>query len=683
MSFTTNDSSDSTPTNTTNTPNIMTTTTNGDITFANMGANIQSSFLELNHHMVRRVYCYDPPREKKTKEGHFAPDPNMSIINPEHKAILDSNFENFIKEVSTQSTKDQADSWSLMFRYLFYVRNIRGEGKRERMLFFYLLEKVHSIFPNTSTALLSAVPDYGRFADLNNIVDIFYKMGESGTNVVDAAIDWFIKNLDTDCIQVFGKSIKIITLDESKAKNKEIVKLNKAELITYKKGMRLSLAAKWIKREGKKDADVPRYLIMKKLFPKIYEGKDPLTIQKRLSYAQAVLRNIVSTITQLTEVGEVMMCAQTGRNWADITIEHAPAGFATKNRKALLNESEKGPSTREDRIQCRENTMKVVMEGKLKGANSDLDRLSKIIYYADLRNISPSERAFINQQWKDLVKSIREMIDALPKEDDYIDPKNIIPVVDTSGSMQQVNVIHIAIGIGILGATLSNIPGCLISFSDRPQLFSLDLGADIFEQFQTIKRGPMGYSTNIDATYRILLNLMVENKVEKANFALLFLTDCQFDQQVYIEGLTPDMNKQAAYQTVFYERMETAFKEKGYTLPRTIFWNLDGSRQGFPALSSSSGIQMISGFSQTLMNQVMTGDFKLIVDQETGETRVSVDPWTSFVKSITSSTFDPILKIVLSVQEGVMKEYVPKEITIIQKDDSSQNLPDLASLGLN
>jgi hypothetical protein len=674
MSFTTNDSSDSTPPNTTTT--IMTTTENGDVAFANM----KKALLELNHHMVRKVYSYDPPREKKTKEGYFAPDPNMNIIDPEHRAQLDSDFENFIKEVAAQSPEAQAESWTLMFRYLFYLRNIRGPGKRERMLFFYLLQKVHSVFPQTITALLSAVPDYGRFDDFNKIINIFYPMGHSGTNVVDASIEWFIKNLEADCVQVFGKSIKIITLDESKAKNKEIVILNKAELITHKKGMRLSLAAKWIKREGKKDADLPRYLIMKKLFPKIYDVKDPLTTQKRLSYAQAVLRNIVSAITQLSEVGEVMMCAQTGRNWADINIENAPAGFGTKYRKALLNESKTGPSTRDDRIKCKENTLKVIMEGKLKGANSDLDKLSKIIYYADLAKTSPDERAFINQQWNDLVKSIREMIETVPKGDDYIDPKNIIPVVDTSGSMQQVNVIHIAIGLGILGATLSNIPGCLISFSDKPELFSLDFEKDIFDQFQTIMRGPMGYSTNIDATYRILLDLMQENKVEKANFALLFLTDCQFDQQVYIEGLEPDVDKKVAYQTVFYERMEAAFKEKGYTLPRTIFWNLDGSGQGFPALATSSGIQMVSGFSQTIMNQVMTGDFKLIIDEETGEARVSVDPWTSFVETITSSTFDPILKIVLSVQEGVMKEYKSNEITIIQKEET---LPDLTALGLN
>lgn len=672
MSFYHDDSSDSIPTNTTT---IMTKTGNGDIAFGNMG----KALLELNHHLVRKKYVYNPPREKKNKEGHFAPDPNMNIINPEHKNQLDSDFENFIKEVAAQSLEAQAESWSYMFRYLFYLRNIHGPGKRERLLFYYLLQKVHSVFPQTITALLSAVPDYGRFDDFNKIINIFYPMGHSGTNVVDASIEWFIKNLEADCVQVFGKSIKIITLDESKAKNKEIVMLNKAELITYKKGMRLSLAAKWIKREGKKDADVPRLLIMKKLFPKIYETKDPLIFKKRLSYAQAVLRNIVSAITQLSEVGEVMMCAQTGRNWADITIEHNPAGFNTKYHKALLNEGQKGPSTREDRIQCRANTEKATLEKKIKGANSDLDKLSKIIF-SKMDDITPAQRALINEQWKDMVKSIREMIENVPKGDDYIDPKNIIPVIDTSGSMVQAHVMHIAIGLGILAATLSNIPGCLISFSDKPELFSLDLEADIFDQFQTIMRGPMGYSTNIDATYRILLDLMQENKVEKANFALLFLTDCNFNEQVYIEDMKPDMDKQDAYQTVFYGRMEAAFKDKGYFLPRTIFWNLCGTSEGFPTLSSTNGIQMVSGFSQTIMTQIMTGDFKLIIDEETGEARVSVDPWTSFVETITSSTFDPILKIVLSVQEGIMKEYKSKEIIIIQKEET---LPDLSALGLN
>jgi hypothetical protein len=50
--------------------------------------------------------------------------------------------------------------------------------------------------------------------------------------------------------------------------------------------------------------------------------------------------------------------------------------------------------------------------------------------------------------------------------------------------MVQAHVMHIAIGLGILAATLSNIPGCLISFSDKPELFSLDLEADIFDQFK-------------------------------------------------------------------------------------------------------------------------------------------------------------------------------------------------------
>jgi hypothetical protein len=99
--------------------------------------------------------------------------------------------------------------------------------------------------------------------------------------------------------------------------------------------------------------------------------------------------------------------------------------------------------------------------------------------------------------------------------------------------------------------------------------------------------------------------------------------------------------------------MEKAFQEKGYTLPRTIFWNLNGTTGNYMAAEDTKGVQMVSGFSQTLMKQVFTGDFVLTTDEATGAVRVKVDPWTSFLKVLTSDTFTPILHKVLATKEGV------------------------------
>ena len=145
---------------------------------------------------------------------------------------------------------------------------------------------------------------------------------------------------------------------------------------------------------------------------------------------------------------------------------------------------------------------------------SDLSKLSEIIYsYAHyFDGVSHGERSLINQQWNDMVKSVKEMIDTMVKEHEndleFIDPRNVIPIIDTSGSMQGANVQATAIGLGILAATLSNLSGCLISFSEEPQIFRLDPTHDVFDKFKTIISGPTGLSTNIDATYRLLLELM-------------------------------------------------------------------------------------------------------------------------------------------------------------------------------
>jgi hypothetical protein len=414
---------------------------------------------------------------------------------------------------------------------------------------------------------------------------------------------------------------------------------------------------------------------------------------------------------------EVDKESQIRRDWDDIIIDHAPAKFVTKYRKALLNEDLKTPllgdetdtgnrSKRSDGLVCRKNTLKSIIAGKLKGANQDLSRLSQIIMshlnsgntyiYAKGNSkvsstLSFAERQLINQQWNDMVNEVKALIDESAKEQaddaDYIDPRNVIPVIDTSGSMTSANVQDKAIGLGIMAATLSNIPNCLISFSDKPQLFHLNEDDDVFDKFLTICNGPSGLNTNIDATYRVLLDLMVKKKVEKVNYALLILTDGQFDSTLvyfdpdikenYVNSYTSSHKAmEKKFENVFIGRMEKAFMEKGYTLPRTIFWNLNGMSLGFPTTESTKGIQMVSGFSQTLMKQVFTGEYKLEVDQETGNTRVSVDPWTAFVKAITSDTFSPVLKVVLTTGEGVMKKLVPSTPV------TDAVLPDLSSLNV-
>jgi hypothetical protein len=159
----------------------------------------------------------------------------------------------------------------------------------------------------------------------------------------------------------------------------------------------------------------------------------------------------------------------------------------------------------------------------------------------------------------------------------------------------------------------------------------------------------------------VLLDLMVKSGVKATDFAMLFLTDGQFDSQVALDedgssGSYGYYRREPAsdrFQRTFLNRIEAAFKAKGYNLPRTVFWNLDCSSPGFPATSISRGVQMVSGYSQSLMLQVFTGDYKYEL-QEDGTAKVSVNPWESFLKALLHQGYDQVSQVVALVGEGCL-----------------------------
>lgn len=631
-------------------------TDNGDLTFGALGNGTASAALmELDHSMVRPKMGHYAP--KKLKNGHFPSNPDQFKL-PEWLGVkLDEAFKQFVTRTTSLPINEQKTYWSLMLRYCFYLRNVRGEGKKERLLFYYLFEKAHAVFPKTTEALVPLVIDYGYFGDLDHLVITFKAKGAAGQGVVTAALATYAKHLNADALQVFGKELTAVTKEEAVALNDKLKAMKTEEVQAFVKGKKLSLAAKHIPREGKKD-QVVRQLLIDHAFS--------VADRKNINFMKQRFRYIITALTQCLGVGEQMMTTSgepgsIQRDWASIAMDRAPAGFLAQHRSALLNEL-KGTaltqseletgnrSTDDDRIQCRKNLMKTILEGKLKGLQLDLSKLAHEIdkhVKSHLTTLSSAERSMLSAQWKDMMTKIKDAVDAAVKAaPSSIDPRNVIPVIDLSGSMQSAKVDVEAVALGLMGASISNLPGCLITFSERPTILHIDQTKDVFAQFQQVYTTEVGYTTNIDAMYRKLLELMVTNKVESADFALMILTDGHFNS-----GLVtiPEGNINQ-FETVFLGRMEKAFKEKGYNLPRTIFWNLN-AKGAFSATETTKGVQMVNGYSQTLLMSVFCGEYTLTTDEQ-GNTRVDVDPWTTFLKSITNERFNPVYEVCLATKEG-------------------------------
>lgn len=661
-------------------------TWNGDINFSSLGDDFQSALLALDQKMVLPEAC------RKARE-----------LDATTKSILDTYFDSFTSIVSSMSDVERAKAYGLMFRYLFYLRSVRVAGKKSRLLFYYLFKRLYAVFPNTCVALIELVPEFGYFGDLDSLVSSM----QAYPDVVAAAERVYIKYLDADCALIFGKSLSKVTKDEAQELNDRLKSMSSEEVRAFVGARRLSLAAKWFKREGKHNSAHRDDVLVQVYFPNggirdLQQSSSAAAKQlakKRLNYCQMVFRHVITALSQCVLVGEQMMCEQddSHRTWADINHETAPAKFVTKYRKALANEDLKAPvagsqletgnrhASDADRVQCRKNLLAALIKGKLKGAAQDIDRLSKIVYdHLSSRSynygsrvclsssLSSTERAVIGAQWTDLVTKLKDEIVTLIEQAKseaaetgtaFLDPRNVIPVIDTSGSMESAKVQDKAVGLGILAAHLSTMPGCLISFSDKPEVFHLDMSgkADVFDHFVTVMNGPTGLNTNIDATYDVMLNLMKSAGVTNTDFAMLFLTDGQFDSQVvYDEPVT----RASAYAYGYAResaldkfgktalgRLEAKFAAAGYSMPRTIFWNLNAHSPGFPASGITRGVQLVSGYSQSLMIQVFTGDYEYEL-QDDGTLKVSVDPWTAFYKAISNVGYDPVMQVVAAVGEG-------------------------------
>ena len=647
---------------------VIAITQNGDITFGSMGNTILARFLELD----KLIILNTPPKKLNHKKNHkYEP---VTILD-EQDTEIDTKVTTIITHISTLILKEQKIWWDIMFRYLFYVRNLRGEGKRERLFFHYLYEKIYHYYPKTLINLIIQIPKYGYFGDLNNMCIKYFEKGD--TNITDAIVNCYIKFLNADSIQLFGKNIDSVSYEESKKLNDNLKTMTPEELYEFKKDKNISLAAKWIPRENKNNNKI-RELIIDKLYSmpgnETLEKTNVKLFKQRTNFSSMRFRTIITVFSQCIGVGEQNMCTQPEkmgeiqRTWSDINFKNSPACFSTKYRKAFLNEKLSKKLTSEevatgnrskdpDRIQCRKN----ILESIINGANQDIAKLSEIImkHLANLSNLTTGERILISKQWTDLVEKIKQdIIEAnsdITRDGNFIDPQDVIPIVDTSGSMESNNVLSKSIGLGLLATAISNLPGCMISFSEEPTVYKIDLKQDIFEQFKTVLKSSRGLSTNIDKTTGVLLSLMEKSNTTKI-YTVLILTDGEFDSPIVkfdFDYNSINTKNSDFFQNVYLGRMEKAFQEKGYNLPRIIFWNLVGTSSNYYATESIKGVQTLTGFSQTQMKQVFTGELDTIIDEETGLMRVNVDPGTSFLKVIRSEIFDSISDIVNETKENV------------------------------
>jgi len=344
----------------------------------------------------------------------------------------------------------------------------------------------------------------------------------------------------------------------------------------------VSLLAKWLPSEGKADHD--HYVLLR----------------NHLNVSPRQYRKVVTRLRSEIDVVEQKMCEN---NWTDIEYSEVPSQAINIYRRAFERHDPQGFKDWVDDVYDEDQEDEEVKANAIY-PHQITDRFIGDMW-GGFQVMSDDERRMLQAQW-----------DNLP---DYIpDGRNILPVCDTSGSMTRDHAINVSLGLGLYISERNGGPfeDYVATFSQSPDFVKIESdGLD--DRVQELEGINWGSNTDFESLIRGLLKLAVRHNVDEEFMpeTVLVLSDMQFDRCVR----EPDDSA--------YEMFEREYKEAGYELPNIVFWNLRDS-SGNPVKFSSQGTALVSGFSPSILENVLEGG--------------NLTPISIVMETINDERYDPV-----------------------------------------
>lgn len=304
------------------------------------------------------------------------------------------------------------------------------------------------------------------------------------------------------------------------------------------------LCAKWMPRQGQTAVELRNFL-----------GLSPKQYRK--------------TLVSLTKVVESQMCAN---DWSSINFEHVPSVASSRYAKAF---------GRHDGERYGEYLSKVEKgEAKINASS---------IYPYDVLKGAP---ATVEAQWK-----------ALPN---FTSDKNILPMVDVSGSMTasaggkgNLSCMDVAVSLGLYLSEKNSgaFKNIALTFSANPEFVVFDGNASILKKKRQLQASQWAMNTDLDAAFKGILDHAISNSVPQSDMPefVLVLSDMEFDA-----GSTHYGTKRVS------ERTAEQFKAAGYEMPNVVWWNIQSRGDNVPVKFNESGMALISGFSPSIVKNVLS-----------------------------------------------------------------------------
>lgn len=445
----------------------------------------------------------------------------------------------YLRDCSRESITDT-------FLLAFHLRDCRG-GKGERELGRKALGWLFINFPVQFRQIMRLIPDYGRWDDL---------------------LELFPGALPLTSLEFVRENFSSVVPDEAylnnlRALQNEVVQIVASQLKQDRENMLAgkpcSLCAKWTPTEG--DSQDRKTGVFKTLATAVGVSSRNLR------------RNYNTPLRAYLKIVEGYMC--TGR-WNEIEFSKVPS-HAMKRLKSAFEKHDSERFT---------NWRTLLSKGEVK-VNAKQLQPHELVREIVVRG---GADAVVEAQWKVLVEEVRRLGSL----------KDAVVVCDVSGSMTCNNSIplHVSIGLGLIISEVVNGPfhGQVITFHETPSFCVLPK-ADLATRCRTIQQMPWGGCTNLEGTFRLILNRAKECNLRQEDMPkkLFIISDMQF-------------NSATNRSQTNMERINEMYKQSGYTRPQIIFWNVNGMSTDFPVTKDENNTAMISGFSPAILKAILKGE---------------------------------------------------------------------------
>jgi len=377
----------------------------------------------------------------------------------------------------------------------------------------------------------------------------------------------------------------------------------------------ISLAPRWVPREKSTFGWIYTALACDYFSDYIETAKSSSSYEKAVLKCKTDYRKLLSTLNKMIDTLQIKQC---GKSWSEIDFTKVTSISLSKQKKAFLNKKSDNSirSTEQDRIECAEHFAEHIQKGikgevEIKGKRIGMEDFTRQALEL-LRDDDQDQMDLLNMQWKDN----STQTGALGK---------MVAMVDVSGSMSG-DPMNAAIALGIRTAEKSLLGKRVLTFSASPKWCNLD-GHDTFvDMVSVLSRAEWGMNTNFAAALDMILNAIVETKLqpeEVEGMVLAIFSDMQMD--------SADHAGMSLYDSIAEKYSSTGIRLHGkpFKPPHILFWNLR-STTGFPSLSTQKNASMMSGFSPALL--------KLFCDQGI-ESLQSCSPWYLLVTSLENERY--------------------------------------------